>query len=448
MINLEKFDPKRQNAIAECLKYFTEANQAKRYVAGETYIPVTAKNVGELELAHLIDSSLDMWLTTGRYGKEFEAIFSKSFGRTTKSLLVNSGSSANLVAISSLGSPDLIKMGKKPLIAGDEVITLAAGFPTTVNPIVQNGWKPVFIDIDDETLNALPEKIYEAKTSKTRAVVLAHTLGNPFRVDEISKWCKENDIFLIEDCCDALGAEIGNQKVGSYGEYATCSFYPAHHITMGEGGAVISSDNRYKKIAESIRDWGRDCWCEPGMDNSCGKRFDWQLGGLPQGYDHKYTYSHVGYNLKVTDMQAALGIAQLQRADAFIEARRNNWNTLNQLINNDSYLSKHLEPVKPTRGTNPSWFGFPLYCKGNLDRNKLVRELEKAKVGTRLLFAGNLIKQPAYRNVDFRVQGELINTDKVMNSMFWIGVHPNLTNEMISYMMDTLKKLIKEQIGV
>lgn len=444
MNNNNDFAAERLEAIQSCIKYFESVNKPKLFVPGETYIPVTAKSVGSDDLAMLIDASLDMWLTTGRYGNRFESDFSSYFGRNTKSLLVNSGSSANLVAISSLGSPELKKMDRRPLVKGDEIITLAAGFPTTVNPIVQNGWKPVFIDIDDKTINALPEKVFEAKTDKTRAVVLAHTLGNPFRVDEISKWCKQNDIFLIEDCCDALGAEIGERKVGSFGEYSTCSFYPAHHITMGEGGAVMSENGRYKKIAESIRDWGRDCWCEPGKDNSCNKRFDWKLGELPQGYDHKYIYSHVGYNLKVTDMQAALGVSQLQKAASFIESRRSNWKKIDNLIRSDSFLMDRLEPVMATKGTNPSWFGYPVFIKSGIDRNLIVRKLESKKIGTRLLFAGNLIKQPAYQGVEYKVFGELSNTNKIMNQLFWIGVHPNLTDEMIEYMVGTLKDILKE----
>ena len=414
------------------------------FQAGKTYIPVTAKYVDAHDLSKLVDSSLDMWLTAGRYARDFEASFSKYFGRTTKSLLVNSGSSANLVAVSSLGSPDLLKMDKKPLVAGDEVITLAAGFPTTVNPIIQNGWTPVFIDTDLNTINALPESVFEAVTPKTRAVVLAHTLGNPYRADLIADFCQKNNLFLIEDCCDALGASIGNAQVGSFGEYATASFYPAHHITMGEGGAVISKDGRYKKIAESIRDWGRDCWCEPGVDNTCKKRFDWQLGDLPQGYDHKYIYSHIGYNLKVTDMQAALGVSQLEKLPGFIEARRVNWNYLYKGIKNSPVLNDYLTPIEPTPGTNPSWFGFPIVCQKNLSRHKIVQKLEDAKIGTRLLFAGNLIKQPAYKGANFRVHGTLENTDRVMNDLFWIGVHPLLNKVKMDYMLEKLEAVIKE----
>ena len=302
-----------RTAVIEAARQYHATLPKREFVAGQSYIPVTAKSVDADDLELLIESSLDLWLTAGRYGREFEAKLPEHFGRKTGALLVNSGSSANLVAISSLGAEMLKGLGREPLKPGDEIITLAAGFPTTVNPIVQNGWKPVFVDIDLATLNALPETLAAAKTSRTRAVIAAHTLGNPFRSDLVSKWCKDNNLYLIEDCCDALGATVGGKPVGSYGEFATLSFYPAHHITTGEGGAVISADGKWKRVAESMRDWGRDCWCEPGVDNTCKKRFDWTLGGLPCGYDHKYTYSNVGYNLKVTDMQAALGVSQLKK---------------------------------------------------------------------------------------------------------------------------------------
>lgn len=436
-------DQARSSVINAAKDFFRQNNQPAPFVPGKTYIPVTAKVVDENDLALLVDASLDMWLTAGRFAREFEAQYSKYFGRTTKSLLVNSGSSANLVAISSLGSLELEKFGMKPLVPGDEVITVAAGFPTTVNPIVQNGWKPVFIDVDLKTINALPEKIKEAKTSRTRAVILAHTLGNPYRADLIAEWCQKEGLFLIEDCCDALGAEIAGKPVGSFGEYATSSFYPAHHITMGEGGAVISKDGRLKKIAESIRDWGRDCWCEPGKDNTCNKRFCWKLGSLPEGYDHKYIYSHLGYNLKVTDMQAALGISQLKKVDHFISERRKNWKYLYDGIQSSPYLKEYLTPVEATPETNPSWFGFPMYCREDLSREKIVSTLEEKKIGTRLLFAGNLTKQPAYKNVDYRIHGSLENTDKIMNKLFWVGVHPALTKERMDYMLEQLEQTVK-----
>ena len=432
----------REELIKIVKDFYVKNKPVSDFVPGTTYIPVTAKKVDEEDLGLLIDSSLDMWLTAGRFSKQFEAEFSGFFGRASKSLLVNSGSSANLLAVSALGSPYLADYGLKPLQPGDEVITLAAGFPTTVNPIVQNGWKPVFIDIDTVTLNGLPAAIKAARTEKTRAVILAHTLGNPFRADLIADWCKQENIFLIEDCCDALGATIKDKPVGSFGDFATASFYPAHHITMGEGGAVIPKDGRLRKIAESIRDWGRDCWCEPGTDNTCKKRFCWQLGDLPYGYDHKYVYSHVGYNLKVTDMQAALGVSQLKKVNGFIENRRENWNYLNAQIRQSPVLNQLLTPVEATPETNPSWFGFPMYCHESLSREKVVALLEEKKVGTRLLFAGNLTKQPAYKNADYRVHGSLANTDKVMSELFWVGVHPVLDKPRLNYMLDQLEKVV------
>jgi CDP-6-deoxy-D-xylo-4-hexulose-3-dehydrase len=432
----------RSHVLASAREYF-EAQPKREFIPGETYIPVTAKTMDASDLEALVDASLDMWLTTGRYGREFEATLPKLFDRKVGALLVNSGSSANLVAISALGSPKLKEFKREPLQPGDEVITLAAGFPTTVNPIIQNGWKPVFIDIDLKTLNALPEQIFAARTAKTKAVIFAHTLGNPFRSDVVSEWCKKEGLYLIEDCCDALGATVADRPVGSYGDFATVSFYPAHHITTGEGGAVIPSDGRWKLLAESIRDWGRDCWCEPGKDNTCKKRFDWQLGQLPCGYDHKYTYSHLGYNLKVTDMQAALGVSQLKKLPAFVEARRKNWKTLYDGVKSSPILSRHLTPVEPTPNTNPSWFGFPMHAADSINRDLLTRNLEGKKIGTRLLFAGNLTKQPAYAGADYRVHGSLENTDRVMTKTFWLGVHPGLTPAMISYVLETLEKEIK-----
>jgi CDP-6-deoxy-D-xylo-4-hexulose-3-dehydrase len=432
----------RSQILAGARDYFN-SQPKKEFIAGETYIPVTAKTMDASDLEALVDSSLDMWLTTGRYGREFEAALPKHFDRKVGALLVNSGSSANLIAVSALGSQKAKEFKREPLKPGDEVITLAAGFPTTVNPIVQNGWKPVFIDIDLKTLNALPETIAAAKSAKTKAVIIAHTLGNPFRADLISEWCKKEGLYLIEDCCDALGATVNDRPVGSFGDFATLSFYPAHHITTGEGGAVIPSDGKWKLIAESMRDWGRDCWCEPGVDNTCKKRFEWQLGGLPCGYDHKYTYSNIGYNLKVTDMQAALGVSQLKKLPAFVEARRANWKSLYDGVKSSPILSKYLTPVESTPNTNPSWFGFPMHAADEIDRDKLTRNLEGKKIGTRLLFAGNLTKQPAYAGVDYRVVGDLANTDRVMTKTFWLGVHPMLTAPMIAYMLETLEKEVK-----
>lgn len=442
---MSEIQKKRQTLIDQSKQFFAESHKPQAFIPGQTYVPVTAKVMDADDLAALVDASLDMWLTAGRYGREFEAEFPKYFGRKTKALLVNSGSSANLVAVSSLGSHQLKEFGHEPLKAGDEVITLAAGFPTTVNPIVQNGWTPVFIDTDLQTLNATVEAVKEAKTSKTRAVVLAHTLGNGYRSDLLAEWCKKENLFLVEDCCDALGTKINGAPAGSFGDYATCSFYPAHHITMGEGGAVMSKDGRFKKIAESFRDWGRDCWCEPGKDNTCGKRFCWKLGELPEGYDHKYVYSHVGYNLKVTDMQAALGVSQLKKAEKFVAARKSNWNYLYKGIKSSPILNQKFKPIEPTEGTEPSWFGFPILASEGMNREKIVSFLEDNKVGTRLLFAGNLTKQPAYKNVQYRVHGKLTNTDIVMNRVFWIGVHPALDQQRMNYMLEQLEAAAKAQ---
>lgn len=423
-------------------KYFEAKKQGQRFVPGENYIPASGKLLSSEDLVMLLDASLDLWLTAGRFSTEFESSLPKYLGRQAGALLVNSGSSANLLAISALGSPLLKGFGLKPLEKGDEIITVAAGFPTTVNPIVQNGWVPVFVDVDYATLNALPEKIFAAKTNKTRAVVLAHTLGNPYRSDLVAEWCKKENLYFIEDCCDALGATVSSKPAGSYSDYATLSFYPAHHITMGEGGAVISKDGRMKRVAESLRDWGRDCWCEPGKDNSCGKRFNWKLGGLPEGYDHKYTYSSIGYNLKATDMQAAIGISQLKKLEGFVQKRRDNWAYLNQAISRSPVLKEKLIPVSPTPETNPSWFGFPLHVAPGIKREQITQFLEENKVGTRLVFAGNLTRQPAYQNIDYRIVGDLKNTDEIMKNSFWIGVHPSITDKHMDYMVTQLEKAI------
>jgi len=335
-------------------------------------------------------------------------------------------------------------MGQKPLLPGDEVITAAAAFPTTVNPILQNGWVPVFIDVDSRTLNSLPEAVMAAKSPRTRAVILAHTLGNPFRADLLAEWCKKENLFLIEDCCDALGAQIIDRgNVGTFGHYATASFYPAHHITMGEGGAVISANAKLRRVAESLRDWGRDCWCEPGQDNTCKKRFCWQLGDLPYGYDHKYTYSNIGYNLKATDMQAAVGLSQLKKLSGFVEKRRANWSALYKGVTQSPVLRNKLIPVEPTTGTNPSWFAFPMHCAESLEREKITTYLEQHLVGTRLLFGGNILKQPAYKKSSFRVVGDLKNTDAIMRDTFWIGTHPAISDKHITYMLEQLEQAVR-----
>ncbi|MGE3261131.1 MAG: lipopolysaccharide biosynthesis protein RfbH [Bacteriovoracia bacterium] len=438
----------RENVFAEARKFFQASHQVKPFVPGQSYIPPSGKVIDEEDMVSLLDASLDLWLTTGRYGAEFEAELPKWMNRKVKALFVNSGSSANLVAMSALSAPMMDDMKKTRLKPGDEVITVAAGFPTTVNPIVQTGMRPVFVDVNFDTLDTSLESIQAAYVpGKTKAVFIAHTLGNPYRADKIAEWCTKEGIYLLEDCCDALGAEIESDQgwapAGSFGDMSTLSFYPAHHITTGEGGAVLPKDGRLRKVAESMRDWGRDCWCEPGKDNTCGKRFGWQLGTLPDGYDHKYTYSNIGYNLKGTDMQAALGVSQLKKARGFVEARRTNWKALYDGVKASPVLRDKLIPVEPTRGTRPSWFGFPVHCAPGLNREKLVAALEERKVGTRLLFAGNLVRQPAYQNVDFRVVGELKNTDEIMKRTFWVGVHPGIDGVRIQYMLQALEDCVR-----
>lgn len=437
----------RESILNQCKEFFEREHKAKPFVPGETYIPVTAKGLDAEDLLMLVDSSLDLWLTAGRFTREFEAALPKYFERETGSLFVNSGSSANLLAVSSLGAPMLKSLKMKPLEPGDEIITVAAGFPTTVNPILQNGWVPVFVDVDYLTLNALPEQIQAARTERTRAVVLAHTLGNPFRADILADWCKKEGLYLVEDCCDAFGAKIHvngqPRSVGSFGEFATLSFYPAHHMTTGEGGAVLPTSGKWKRVAESLRDWGRDCWCETGKDNTCGKRFSYEFEGLPPGYDHKYTYSNIGYNLKSTDMQAALGLSQLKKVAGFVEKRRQNWAKLSRGVESSPLLKKLLTPVRATPQTEPSWFGFPLLCDESIHREALVRFLESNKVGTRLVFGGNLTRQPAYRNSKHRIHGTLENTDRIMNHAFWIGVHPGLDEPKIQYMLEQLELGVK-----
>jgi CDP-6-deoxy-D-xylo-4-hexulose-3-dehydrase len=446
-------DSARTETLRAAHAFFEEHHAPRPFVAGETYIPVTTKLLDAEDLAHLIDASLDLWLTEGRYGRELAPAIAARMNRKAPALLVNSGSSANLVAVSSLGSPMLHEFDRRPLEKGDEVITAAAGFPTTVNPIIQNGWTPVFVDVDFNTLNVAPETVMAARTEKTRAVALAHTLGNPYRADLLADWCRREGLYLVEDCCDAFGATIAvggdgksrQEPVGSFGDFATLSFYPAHHITTGEGGAVIPGDGRWKRVAESMRDWGRDCWCETGKENTCNKRFSWEFEGLPPGYDHKYVYSSVGYNLKMTDMQAAIGVSQLKKLDAFITARRRNWQALYNGVQGSPLLSTHLIPVQPTQGTEPSWFGFPLHCAEGLERERLVVYLEEHKVGTRLLFGSNLTRQPAYKNVEFRVHGELKASDEILKRTFWIGVHPALDDARIAYMLEQLEAGVRAQ---
>lgn len=432
---------------AEILKLARTHFQARsntQFIPGETYIPPSGKVMDAEDCAHLIDASLDMWLTAGRYAERFERELAEVFGRRHARLTV-SGSAANLLAFAALTSP---KHGARRLRPGDEVITVAAGFPTTVAPIVQHGCIPVFVDVDLETHNVDVDLLEAAVTPRTRAVMIAHSLGNPFDVVRVAEICRRHDLWLVEDCCDAFGATIGGQGVGTFGDVATLSFYPAHHITTGEGGAVLMDRGPLAKIAESFRDWGRDCYCKPGTDNTCGNRFGWTLGDLPQGYDHKYTYSHIGYNLKVSDMQAALGVSQLTKLAHFVARRRANFSGLERRLRERGLDAVYHLPVA-TPGSDPSWFGYLLSVRdgSGLDRNAVVKALEERRVGTRLLFAGNLTRQPAFRDVTYRIQGTLERTDKIMRDSFWVGVWPGITDPMLDYMADTLLAVTRECRG-
>ena len=431
-----------RDSILDAVREHARGSLAPRpFVPGESTVPVSGKVLDGEDIAALVDASLDGWLTSGRFTTEFQRSLAGYVGARSATF-VNSGSSANLAALSALTSP---KLGKRRLRPGDEVLTVAAGFPTTVNPILQNGLKPVFVDVEIGTYDAVADQLREAVGPKTRAIMMAHTLGNPFDLDVVTELCQEHDLWLVEDSCDALGSTYRGQRTGSFGDTATVSFYPAHHITTGEGGAVFTKSPLVRRQVESFRDWGRDCYCETGVDDTCGKRFQWQLGELPEGYDHKYTYSHIGYNLKATDMQAALGVSQLRKIDEFVKRRNENFSYLYSLLDG----VEGLVLPRATEHSEPSWFGFPITLAEGfpIDRQALLRHLDEKKIGTRLIFAGNLLRQPAYLGIDARVIGDLRNSDVVMTRSFWLGVYPGLTTQMLDYVADVLISYLRENAG-
>ena len=425
-------------AVSDLVSQAMQSRHAQaEFIPGESSVPVTGKVFGREELTAAVEASLDFWLTSGPYTEKFESRFAKTVGMR-HAFMVNSGSSANLVALSALTSP---KLGERALKPGDEVVTVAAGFPTTVTPILQNNLIPVYVDIDLGTYVANEAALEVAISPKTRAIMMAHTLGNPFNLDLVQKLAEKHNLWVIEDSCDGLGGTFKGQNLGTFGDLSTFSFYPAHHITTGEGGAVLVKKAAHKTIVESIRDWGRDCWCPPGCDNTCLKRYEWTLGQLPEGYDHKYTYSHLGYNLKSGDIQAAIGLAQLDRLDSFIELRRRNWKYLKAGLKE---LEEFLALPEAAEDSDPSWFGFALTVNpgGPKTRNQIVQELNGAKIATRLLFGGNLLRQPAFIGTPRRVIGNLTNTDIVMNDTFWIGVWPGLTLPMLDYVIESMHKIL------
>jgi CDP-4-dehydro-6-deoxyglucose reductase, E1 len=433
----EKAHQLRQQILALTAEYFREAFPARPFEPGGSAVPVSGKVLDAADLTNVVDAALDAWFTTGRFALEFERRLARFVGVRSASL-VNSGSSANLLALSALTSP---KLGDRRLRPGDEVITVAAGFPTTINPIYQNQLVPVFVDVTLPTCEIDVSQLESARGEKTRAIMVAHTLGNAFDLDTVTAFAEKHNLWLIEDCCDALGTTWRGRPVGSFGDLATVSFYPAHHITMGEGGAVLTNRPDLKVLIESFRDWGRDCWCDPGKENTCGKRFDWQLGQLPHGYDHKYTYSHIGYNLKTTDLQAALGASQIEKLPVFIERRKHNFRRLSAAL---APASDVLMLPEATPNSDPSWFGFLVGVRADapFTRNQLIATLEASKIATRLLFGGNLLRQPAYEGRAHRAVGTLPNSDYVMNHFFWLGIYPGLTDEMIDYIAKSILDFI------
>jgi len=430
--------------ILDQVKEFFRSKPKDPFIPGKTPINYSGRVYDEKEIVNLVDSSLDFWLTSGRFADEFEKNLARFLG-VKYCMLTNSGSSANLLAMSALTSP---KLGKRRLVPGDEVITVACGFPTTLNPILQNGLVPVFLDIELGTYNIDAKRIENAVSKKTKAIFIAHTLGNPADIDTIMKAARKHKLWVIEDNCDSLGSKYKGKHTGTFGHLSTCSFYPPHHITMGEGGAVLTNDPLLKKIVMSFRDWGRDCWCEPGHDDTCGKRFSQQFGKLPFGYDHKYVYSHIGYNLKITDMQAAIGVAQLDKLPGFIKARKINFSSLISHLTYHGY-DKYLLLPCPEEHSDPSWFGFPILVKKSapFTRAEIVNFLESGKIATRMMFGGNLIKQPAYLNIKHRIAGRLKNTDTVMNDLFWIGVYPGITKQKLQYILKTFDEFMNTFIS-
>lgn len=425
-----------RSQIAELVAQYAAIEYApKMFIGGESVVPPSGKVLGAKELQLMVEASLDGWLTTGRFNEQFEKRLAEYIG-VPYLLTTTSGSSANLLALTALTSP---KLGERQLKPGDEVITVAAGFPTTVNPTIQNGLVPVFVDVDIPTYQIKPEMIEAAVSEKTKAIMVAHTLGNTFDLTEARRVADKYNLWLIEDCCDALGSTYNGQMVGTFGDIATVSFYPAHHITMGEGGAVFMKDKELRKLVESFRDWGRDCYCAPGCDNTCGKRFDQKLGSLPEGYDHKYTYSHLGYNLKITDMQAACGLAQMDRVEDLVQKRKDNYAYLRVGL---ASCEEFIILPEATENSDPSWFGFPITIRpeSGIDRVDLLKFMDQYKIGTRLLFAGNLTRQPYFEHVNYRVVGDLTNTDLIMNHTFWIGVYPGLTKEHLNFMIEKFEE--------